>query len=707
MADITPRKEWWTATEIAEAKLPDLPDTRQGLEHVAKRNEWRATAYARPRAGRGGGWEYSWRLFPLAARRQLLAAVTAPALATVPKLDRDTAWAWFDALPQTVKDKAMDRLRILQQVEAMVSTGLTKFLAVALVAKTEKWSDRIIWDWFAMVEFVRVDDRLPYLAPRNRAAAARPKLIACPTEFFDRIKTLYLRLEGPTFKASYDDAVKLALANSWEILHEKTARRRLDEQVPRVSQIYAREGERGLARCFPPQTRDRSQMVALEGVNADCHKIDVFVMWPGVDKPMRPQIVAFQDLFSNKILSWRVDRDPNKVAVMSAFGELVETYGIPKHCLFDNGHEFANKWLTGGTKTRFRFKIREDDPLGVLPQMGIQLHWARPAHGQAKPIERAFGDFANRIAKDARFAGAYVGNRPDAKPENYASRAIPLADFMRVLEDGIRDHNARQGRVTVNAAGRSFDDTFAASYATAPIRKATAEQRRLWLMGQQVLTLHKDHGLLKFYKAEYWSDWMNEFAGKKIVMRFDPENLNDGVYIYALSGEFMGFAECKRKTPFFDLAGAREQARIEAQRRKVERQLLASYRTVPLSQVAAELDAVPRAEPTPMEAKVVQLAQASRGPLIERPAVKTTITPEQEQRHSAFVVSFEGAAGRKVEPAETARDRFKWALEMERALERAEELEPGQYQRLATYQQTPEYSAEQKLYRNFGDAIFG
>ena len=60
--------------------------------------------------------------------------------------------------------------------------------------------------------------------------------------------------------------------------------------------------------------------VALEGVNADCHKIDVFVMWPGVEKPMRPQIVGFQDLYSNKILAWRVDRDPNKVAVMSAFG---------------------------------------------------------------------------------------------------------------------------------------------------------------------------------------------------------------------------------------------------------------------------------------------------------------------------------------------------------------------------------------------------
>lgn len=120
----------------------------------------------------------------------------------------------------------------------------------------------------------------------------------------------------------------------------------------------------------------------------------------------RPQIVAFQDLYSGKILSWRVDHDPNKVMVMAAFGELVENWGIPKRCLFDNGREFANKWMTAGAPTRFRFKVREDDPIGVLSLLGIQMHWATPAHGQAKPIERAFRDLASDVAKDPRFAGA-------------------------------------------------------------------------------------------------------------------------------------------------------------------------------------------------------------------------------------------------------------------------------------------------------------
>jgi hypothetical protein len=61
------------------------------------------------------------------------------------------------------------------------------------------------------------------------------------------------------------------------------------------------------------------------------------------------------------------------------------------------------------------------------------IHWVTPYHGQAKPIERAWLDFCGRIAKHPAFAGAYTGNSPVAKPENYGSRAVKWADFERVV----------------------------------------------------------------------------------------------------------------------------------------------------------------------------------------------------------------------------------------------------------------------------------
>lgn len=103
--------------------------------------------------------------------------------------------------------------------------------------------------------------------------------------------------------------MKIGAVKGWPAPNERTAHRRMND-IPRATWVFVREGLAGLEKCFPSQTRDRSGMVVLEGVNADCHKIDVSVAWPGVKKPMRPQIVGFQDLYSNKSLAWRVDRDP-------------------------------------------------------------------------------------------------------------------------------------------------------------------------------------------------------------------------------------------------------------------------------------------------------------------------------------------------------------------------------------------------------------
>lgn len=714
MTRMVPDQEWWTAEELAASELPDLPGTKRGVNMLAERLSWRSHPhFARRRKGGGGGWEYHWKLLPARAQEKLLreapSAVPHGPASTDIVGDRGEAWAWFDGLPEAVKARARQRLAILQRVEAL-EFAMGKHLAVQSVAQAERVAPRSIWNWFAMVEGVALADRLACLAPRHRAAPPRERSVALHPEFWELLKADYLRLEGPSFPAAFRRiATKIAPHRGWPVPHERTARRRMEE-IPRVTRVFAREGLAGLEKCFPPQTRDRTQMVALEGVNADCHKIDVFVQWPGIAAPMRPQIVAFQDLYSNKILSWRVDRDPNKVAVMSAFGEMVEAWGIPRHCTFDNGREFANKWLTGGTATRFRFKVREDDPLGVLPQMGIEVHWARPHHGQAKPIERGFRGLAEDVAKDPRFAGAYVGNRPDAKPENYASRAIPLDEFMRVLEEGIADHNARQGRLTPSAKGRSFDETFAESYATAPIRKATAEQRRLWLMGQQVLTLHQGHGQAKLLGGEYWSDWMSEIAGRKVIARFDPEDLHAGLYIYGLDGAFLGYAEPKVKTPFYDLASAQAHAKDQARRRRDQRRALQDIRPKTAADVAAALDAVPRPEPLPLDAKVVQLAQLAeraRGPLVERPVPAVDETPEQADRHTAFVVDFRRETEIAAAPVETGADRFRRALAIEARSEAGEPIGEAEAAWFAIYRDTPEYRSQRTLYDDFGELGIG
>ena len=124
----------------------------------------------------------------------------------------------------------------------------------------------------------------------------------------------------------------------------------------------------------------------LSKVNIDGHKWDVFVNWPGRDKPIRPIMVAIQDIYSRKILSWRLDESENTAVTRMVFADLFRDYGIPKVCILDNGRAFASKAMTGGAKTRYRFKIKPDDPIGLLPMLGVTPQFATPYHGQAKPI---------------------------------------------------------------------------------------------------------------------------------------------------------------------------------------------------------------------------------------------------------------------------------------------------------------------------------
>lgn len=710
MTPTQPATLWWTARDIAEAALPDCPATQQNVDAMAKRLGWREhPTHARRRAGRGGGWEYNWELLPLRARQKLLRDIAEAGVKSAPTEDqRAETHARFEAMPETVKAKARNRLRILQQIATLEDTGMTKYLAVESVAGLENTSSRTIWRWFDMVELVPMEDWLFYLAPAHRNADRKVQKATCSKRFMVLLKSDYLRLSRPTLASAYERTVAICAKEGKATLTTRTARRRLNDEVPRVTQVFAREGALGLAKCFPPQIRDRSSQTAMEGVNADCHKLDVFVIWPGDKKPSRAQLVAFQDLYSRKILSWRVDTSPNKVAVMAAFGDMIEQWGIPQRCVFDNGTEFANKWLTGGAPARFRFKINPDDPLGVLTQLGIRTIFATPGHGQAKPIERAFRDMADHIAKDPRFEGAYTGHKPDAKPENYGDRAIPIDEFIKVVAEGIERHNARLGRRTDTAMGGSFNEAFAKSYEANPVRKATAEQRRLWLMGAETRQLHKNDGGITFHKNRYWSGWMNQFAGQKMTLRFDPEDLHAGLYVYGLDGAFMGMAECLEKVGFFDLAGAKDHARKTAEYRRAEKRLLKAHRELTPHQLGKALDAVPPAMPVMPEAKIVQLVHGADRPTearVTHQGRKVTQSAEEKATVLAFRAKhLEQQAAKAATKKETPREMYLRALDYERRSDAGERIGKAEIRWLNGFQTSPEYRAERDMDQSFGSA---
>jgi hypothetical protein len=703
---------------MAGSGLLDVPTTPRGVQKQANELNWRAyPQLARRRKGRGAGWEYHWTLFPKRAQAQLLAQssiINVPASKPpLPKnasqtAEREDMWAWFEGLNEGPKAKARNRLEIIQVAEALETGGLTRDHAVRDAAKMFGVAARSIWNWRDMIEGVRRVDRLPYLAPRHGLATRKSRARTVDPEFGDLITSDYLRPERPTLTSVYDRCVRVAQAKGIEIAPIHTVRRWLERPVSEPAKILAREGLDALKEMYPSQVRDRSKMHAMEGINGDFHRFDVFVRFPGLpgqpEEIIRPQMVAFQDLRSNKILSWRVDKTANSHAVQLCLGDLIEEWGIPKHVLLDNGREFAAKAITGGSKTRFRFKIKDDDIPGLLTTLDCQIHWATPYSGQSKPIERAFRDMCDRVAKHPRLAGAYTGNRPDAKPENYGTRAVPLDEFLAVLTEEITAHNTRPGRRTEIAYGRSFAEVFAESYATAPIRKATAEQRRLWLMGAQGLSADKKTGQIRFMGNAYWSDWMHTVRGQKVVARFDQARLWDGLHIYALSGEYLGHAACREKAGFFDVEEGRAHAKARGDWLKAEKAALRAHKKLTAAQLAGELEAIAptTSDEVPLEAKVVRMVPTKR-------AESTVETPKPEADHAQAALIADMASHRAArdgaQDADSDRAEFARARELEQLVDAGGVITKDQEKWLASFQRTAIYKALLQMEEDFGEGV--
>jgi hypothetical protein len=556
------------------------------------------------RRGRGGGRLFDLTLFPAEVQAALGVAPL-----PVEKPSR-TLWAEFERLPKSTREEAESRLRTVQQVD-LLAAGISRHVAVGLAATEAGVSERAVWRWLEAVAGVPAPDRLPALAPRRRG---RTTTSDCDPRAWDFLVALYLQPEQRTFAACHRRMVEAAAEHGWSPLPSaKTLQRRIEREIPRTVQTMARQGRDAAARIFPHQTRDRAGAFhAMQAVNADGHKLDVFVKLPDA-RVGRVHLVAIQDLLSGKIVAWRLSETENWTAVRGTFADLFRDHGVPEHVYFDNGRAFASKWLTSGTRHRFRFKVRDEDPKGLLPLLGIQVHFTTPYHGQAKPIERAFRDLAEEIAKHPRCAGAYTGNSPMAKPENYGSRAVPLEVLTAVVAAEIARHNARPGRRAAACAGRSFDETFRASLAAPDsiVRRATAEQRRMFLLAAEGVKAGKANGEVVIAHNRYWAAPLVDLAGSAVTVRFDPDDLSQPVAVYTQDGRFVCDAERIEASRFDDMQAAQAYARAKRTFLKASRDQLEAERRLGIDDVAALMPAPAPLQPIEMP-RVVRMVAGGR-----------------------------------------------------------------------------------------------
>jgi hypothetical protein len=597
-------REWFTAAELADLGLPGLAGDKRSINRRAQEERWSMRSMpsgeplCRARAGRGGGMEFHASLLPGTARIELAKRGMSSDRPEPTVVEADAGgWRWYESQAAKVRAEATRRLAIIGEIELLEEAGMTRTAAIGAASDAHSIGKATLWSWLRLVEGVARENRLPALAPRRKGGGSE---VEVDPHLWAVFKSDYLRPSQPTLSSCYERASAIAAERGLNMPSERTFRRRCERELDPGLIKYRREGEEALRRSIPAQRRTVEHLHALEHVNVDGHKFDVFVRLDD-GRVTRPMMVAIQDIYSSKFLAWRLDLSETAVLTRLAFADLFRDYGIPKACTLDNGKAFASKWITGGAKTRFRFKIKEEEPTGLLTALGIKIHWAIPYRGQSKPIERAFRDMCDTIAKHPAMEGAYTGNTPLAKPENYGSRAIPFAEFVQHVDRGIAAHNARLGRRGRHYRGRSFDEVFTESYAAAPIGKATPEQLRMALLAAEQKRVNRQTGEVELYGNRYWSEQCAGLGGQLVTIRFDPDALHSDVHLYGNDGRYLTTANLIADTGFDDVAGAHATAkRLRSYRERVRHgeqaeQLLAAEE---LAALQADLAPVAMPEPT-------------------------------------------------------------------------------------------------------------
>ncbi len=598
----------YSVAELVAMRLPGLPRSPRRLRAKANTERWRFIV--RERDDRASEKTYPIDALPTPAQRALVRMIR----------DGEVTVEGGSSLETSFERAARKRLFLVEAVHRQMSLGLSATEAYERVASnTEgKHSARSIRRWERSVRSLPKSQWLDALMPRGGEPA---HYAPCHPKAWEFIVSDYLRPSRPSWAVCYETLSTVAAREGWTpIPHYRTLFRRLKTEISPTTIKLAREGEKALAVLVPAVERDHSVFAAGEAVNSDGHRFDTMVLWPD-GKVERPILVGFQDIYSGKILSWRIDRTENTELIRFAFADLCSEWGIPSVAYFDNGRAYAAAEITGQLNHPFRFPENTDSEVcGVMTKLGVDVHWTKPYSGRSKPIERAWLDLCDSIAKHSLCHGAYTGNAPTNKPANYGTATVPLAQFVELARVQIAAHNAKTKRRSKVCGGRlSFDQAFAESYQQRTVRRPTDDQSRMLYLSMAVARTRGQDGAIWYLGNRFHARELTEHCGEHVIIRFDANDLSKGVHVYTTSNDHLCYAERIGAVGHNDKAAARDAARRGARFKRAEREFFEATATLDPAEIAA-LHLGPgrgnASKPAPAAVQLIPLSTVPKAPKV-------------------------------------------------------------------------------------------
>jgi putative transposase len=609
--------------------------------------------------------------------------------------DREALYVVHAQRPEHLRETGARRAAIVRQVKAL-QPRFTLQVALNQVGIANEEKPRTIERWIYAVKDYHEADWHVALTPAYKGSK---KTAEIAEEGWDWIVGHYLTRKQPTLKESYRRLRETANKNNWNIPSIDTVSRRLEE-IPLPTRVLLREGEEALAKLYPPQRRDKTVFAAGEAVTGDGLKFDnLWVMWPDGELLNTSTGWFWGDIRTAKILAYRLAKTENTDLFRLATYDLT---GIcrPSFAWVDNTVVAANKAMTGRSGNRHRFHDKENDPIGLLQHIGMEVRFTNPdkvmGSPGAKPIERSFGigGIHEMVAKSPRLKGKGFSR----------ATAIPYALFAEIVAEEVQRFNARPNRRSAVCGGKlSYDEAFAQSFQAATVVKLSDSQRQILLLMPEVVRANKRSGEISLKagrgpmgRNRFWSEALLDHMGEELIAYFDPENIaGNPVSVYTLDGRFLCTADHLGDVAFNDTTQAREWAKNKS--RFVKATKLAGK----ADQRMNELE-VAATYPAAAEAPAVPQPGVVRGNFQQKRVVRQLGNQEEADKATEATVAM-FAERREPDPAGMEiSERYAYWCQLDEQLARGEQLSERAAKFHAHYQNTEDFKAFKSVEEDLG-----
>jgi len=567
-------KQWLTAKDISEQRLPGLPESKSGVLRYAKLNNWECQTTAS-----SGGLRYEFHISNLskAAREALqeqhrLAVLKKMTLRPTAAQGNKTLIAPSSKNNTSIRqrDTANGRAMVLRAIQGMVDEGISQESAIATILTQAQLgtlgqsnpvlekalaesvdarghsshvhscdsqpavrsypSKRSIMRWFAEVK------KQGDLIPKKREKSPLPS-------WFATFRQYYNVPEKPSVNGAYEQ-----FRENWQgdvPCPSIYAVRRALNKLGKVEREKGRMGSHDLVNIRPFARRRFDHLLPCDIYSADGHTFDGEVSHPLHGRPFRPEITTFIDIATRRVVGVSVTLAESGIAVLDALMDACKC-GVPALIYVDNGSGYVNHML-------------KDEAKGILARLGSEMTHSLPYNSKARGV-------IERVHQTLWVAGAktlpnYVGQDMDrqARLANFtASRkgaqgngpisTMSWEAFMKWVDERVDWYNKRP-----HSSLPKIDDQGTKRHQT-PLEvwmdKVATGWEPLELSNDEIAHVFRPReertvvrGEVRLFNNRYFSPELEEFHGLNVHVAYDIHDANR-VWVFDMeTGELIAQAD--------------------------------------------------------------------------------------------------------------------------------------------------------------------